>query len=461
MMGLVLWLSNVLLVSGKVVYVSSSTGSNINSGLQKEYPVRNISVALNIGDSIYLHRGDIFYEYVILKNSYMSSYGSGSLPIICGYKHMLKPQWERVGDNIWKISLTTNNFDGHFVGEQSSMLNNIGAIHDCMLDSIHGRKVMLRELLKENWDIWQTEHYSVKDTKSSDFDILYLYLDRDPNMLQLDFSIGMTGVSMNNSTIENVRIEGFGRHGISAGTKSIIRKCEIDAIGGMTQTGYENFTSLGNGIEFYVSTNITNCLVEQCKISRCYDCGITIQGTNCGQATPSNIIIRDNLITDCCQGWEDFLRNDDNVMYINCVFRNNVVLNSGHTSGFNYPSRFKYCHILGNNFKGNRGMVIEKNTFVGGNYYCSGAYKEQYKSNVWRDNVCYIKRGDYILSNYFGTADVIRISTEKGRYESLKAATDVAISRYREMTGDMTTQFIIEKEGKINKRIAKLKKKYL
>ena len=80
---------------------------------------------------------------------------------------------------------------------------------------------------------------------------------------------------------------------------------------------------------------------------------------------------------------------------------------------------------------------------------------------MWRDNVCYIKRGDYILSNYFGTADVIRISTEKGRYESLKAATDVAISRYREMTGDMTTQFIIEKEGKINKRIAKLKKKYL
>ena len=85
----------------------------------------------------------------------------------------------------------------------------------------------------------------------------------------------------------------------------------------------------------------------------------------------------------------------------------------------------------------------------------------QYKSNIWLGNVCYIKRGDFILSNYVGTADVVRIPKEKGVFKSLKVATNEAIFKYREMTNDMTTRFIIEDERKINKRIARLKKKYL
>lgn len=211
-----------------------------------------------------------------------------------------------------------------------------------------------------------------------------------------------------------------------------------------------------------VYEDLENCVVENCTISRCYDAGITIQSKNHGKSTPQNNSIRNNVIIDCCQGWEDFLRNDSNVVYENCVFENNIVVNSGNTSGFGYPeSRFKFCHVLGNNFKGDKGMIIRNNTFVGGNYYCSGAYKEKYKSNVWEGNTCVIKRGDFILSNYCGTKDVIRVPVEKEDFPTLKAATDNAIARYRELTGDMTTKFIIKDEKDINKQIAKLKKKYL
>jgi hypothetical protein len=102
--------------------------------------------------------------------------------------------------------------------------------------------------------------------------------------------------------------------------------------------------------------------------------------------------------------------------------------------------------VFGNSFKGDREMIFRNNVFVGGNYYCSGAYKGKYKSNIWQGNKCYIRRGDYILSNYSGTADEIRIPEERGAYKTLKTATDAAVSKYREMTGDMTIQFVIEKE---------------
>lgn len=144
------------------------------------------------------------------------------------------------------------------------------------------------------------------------------------------------------------------------------------------------------------------------------------------------------------------------------MFEENTVLNIGQTSGFGYPKdRFKYCHVLGNNFKGDKGMIIRNNTFVGGNYYCSGAYRDKYKSNVWEGNVCIIKRGDYILSNYMGTKDVIRIPTKKGDFKTLAEATEDAIRRYRELTGDETTRFVIKSDRKIKRCVAKLKKQFL
>ena len=334
-----------------------------------------------MADTILLKCGDVFYEHVSLNGNYLSCYGQGKKPVLSGYKRVKTARWQRAGNNIWKISLNDIGFEGFRVGE-SSLLNNIGCIHEYDIDSIHGRKVQKKEQLKEDWDLWQSEHFEKERTQPKDFASLYMYLNRDPNSLHIEFSIGASGVNMRHSTIENIWIEGFGCHGIAANTHSTIRNCEIDAIGGMTQIGFQYFVCLGNGVEFYVSENIDDCLVEQCRISRCYDCGVTIQGGRCGQATPHNIAIRKSVIYDCCQGWEDFLNNDDNVVYQNCVFEDNIVLNSGKTGGFGYPTRFKYCHVLGNSLKGYKGMIIRNNTFVGGNYYVGGITPIQYKSNI-------------------------------------------------------------------------------
>lgn len=442
------------------VYVSFLTGDDSNSGKVETAPLKTIEVALAKSDTIRLKCGEQFFvKGIKLNGKYLTNYGEGALPIVSGYKRIVKPDWEKVEGNVWKFNLASDNFVG-VLQQGSSMSNNIGCIHEYDKDLIHGHKVQFYSELKTDWDIWQTERFDGK-TPASDFDWVYLYYTGNPNDLKLEFSVTDAAVQMSNAIVENIRFEGYG-FGISAGTHSVIRGCEIDAIGGRTQIGYEKFTCYGNGIEFYVSRNIEDCLVENCIISRCYDCGITIQGSGRGQATPCNIIIRNNLIYQCCQGWEDFLRNDDDVVYENCVFDNNILLNNGLSSGFGYPaSRFKYCHVLGNNTKGNKGMIIRNNTFVGGNYYCSGAYQGEYKSNVWEGNTCVIKRGDYILGNYTGTKDVIRIPKDKGDFASLSEATDDAIRRYRTLTGDETTKFIIKEEKAINRQIEKLKKKYL
>lgn len=443
--------------SATVIYVSSSDGIDTNDGLTQVTPLKSIKYALSIGDSILLKSDDVFYSTGIeLKGKCLSKYGKGNNPIIRGYKRLITPKWENVEDNIWKLSLADDNFTGVKL-QGSSISNNVGCVHEYDNDSIHGRKVQYKQDLKEDWDIWQTDRIG-KDTPPEEFDSLYLYYSGNPNDLKLEFSIGCAAVLMEESIVDGIEFYGYG-FGVSAGAESIIRNCKIDAVGGMIQVRNGSYAVFGNGIEFWINRGMENSIVENCIISRCYDCGCTIQGR---MGSPENIVFRHNVIIDCCQGWEDFLSNESNEMvFKDCSFENNIVVNSGNTSGFGYPvSRFKYCHVLGNNYKGNKGMIIRNNTFIGGNYYCCGAYNGKYKSNKWLGNTCVIKRGDFLLGNYMGTKDVIRIPVSKGDFRTLKEATENAISTYRELTGDMTTKFIIKDEVAINKQITKLKRKY-
>lgn len=440
----------------EAVYVSSSQGNDAYNGLTSNNPMKHISKALAIGDTIYLKAGDTFFETIDFTGKYVTRYGEGKDPVICGFKHIVTPCWVQVDKNIWKINLKGNYYTG--IKGEDYRLNNIGCIYDGENDVVHGRKVQHKEQLSEDWDFWQTSCYLEKDINVNSFDWLYLYLKTNPNRLKLSFSVGVTGVKISNGKIRHVQIKGFGRHGISGGSNAEISYCRIDIIGGSMQIGYKNFVCLGNGIEFYVAKDIANSKVERCEISRCYDCGVTIQGSGKQNAAPSNILIRKNYIHDCCQGWEDFLRNGENDNFNNCIFTENLLVDNGNRIAFGYDeSRFKFCQVLGNNLTGNRGMIIKNNVFINGNYYCSGAYQNRYASNVCIGNICYIQKGQFLLGNYTGTKDVIRIPIDKSYFSSLDEATEAAISQYRKLTGDETTTFIIADK----KKMKRIKKKYL
>lgn len=440
--------------SKRAIYVSSLDGDDKNTGLSPAVPLKTISVALERSDSVFLKAGDTFYETLPIKGKYVSRYGEGERPKFCGYKRIITPHWEKAGENIWRISLVENNYSG-FIVNGPSKSNDIGCIHDYDTDEIHGKKVRFKNQLTNNWEIWQTERFD-NDTPAEEFDSLYLYLTSDPNTMNLEFSVRDGACQMRNSTIDGLSFSGFG-FGIAAKSNVTIRNCRLDAIGGRTFLGGEWYECYGNGIEFYVSENISDCLVEKNYITRCYDCAVTIQGANCGNSTPRNILIRKNLITNCGQAWEDWLNNNKDVVYQHCEFAENICLFSGET-GFDYPDyrNVKRCHVLGYNTTGPKEMVIRNNIFVGGNYYCSTLYDGAYMTNIWKENTCYIDRSSYLLSDANGKIEQIFPPEQKNKVDDI-----IAIEAYRERTGDNGTRFYFYSQRKIEKLASKLKKKYI
>lgn len=435
------------------IYVSSSHGNDMNSGLSPDEPVKTINAALKKGSDIKLAAGDIFYEYVVLKNQTLTRYGEGHNPELCGFRYLTNRPWVKYAENIWYIDLTRASSTGYEVSG-SSLLNNIGCLYESDKDVLHGRKCFNMNELSSNWDFFQTDAQTYHSQGEKSFDKLYLYFTGDPNDLHLALSIGSYyGIKLYDSSVEKVNVKGFGTGGINLYGTSCVRYCRVDAIGGSMMLPSKTSVCLGNGIDFWISRDATDCVIEGNYISRCYDCGGSIQGSNHPGATPRNIVYRDNLISHCCQGWEDFLRNGEDAKFENCCFENNIIVYTGQ-SGFGYPAkRFKYCNVLGNNFDGDRGMIIRNNTFIGGNYYCSGAYNKKYKSNVWDGNVHYIERGAYLLGNYGGTKDVIRVPETGSSSE--------AISQYRNLTGDTSTKFKVRSKHRINSLSDRATNKYL
>lgn len=441
------------------IYVSSSEGNDRNNGKSMDRPLKSLQTALNKDNDIYLKCGDVFYGSINIKGKKIQSYGNGQRPVICGYKRIVKPKWKKAGRNIWKINLKDDNFTGVTI-RGSSKLNNVGCIHEYDKDLVHGRKVEKKSDLKRNWDMWQPPVYDSKDLRPDLFDELILYLKGNPNKLKLEFSIGTTGVSITDSSIDGIEIRGFGCHGFAAQSNTTITNCRIDAIGGMAFLGISRFVCLGNGIEFYVSQkNVENCHVSGNIVTRCYDCGMTIQGSESSKFTASNIILENNVLVECCQAWEDFLNNGR--QYNNCRFSNNIAINCGNTSGFGYPdTRFMFCNVLGHNHNVRNGMIIEGNTFIGGNLYCASPSYGDYKSNIWRNNTFYTSRGHWLMGYYTGSKDIVTIPTERGKHRSIEAATEAAIKTYRETTGDHSTQIIIKSDAEIEALIQEYKNKY-
>lgn len=439
--------------SSRSVYVSSSRGLDTNDGSSPKRPFKTIKAAAKNADTLFLAAGDVFYEYVVLRGKYMTRYGKGRNPEINGLRTITGRPWQKVKDNIWVADLTSLPSTGYIINGTSE-LNNVGCLYETDKDLLHGFKHHKYEELSKDWDFFQTDMPTYHKNGNKQFDKIYLYYTGNPNDLSLALSVGSHyGLKLYNSTVERVNVIGFGTGGINLFGSSNVRNCRVDLIGGSMQLHWEVTTCLGNGIDFWVNEDAYDCVIEDNYISRCYDCGGSIQAIGCDKATPRNIVYRNNLISHCCQGWEDFLTKEPHVKFENCRFENNYVVYAGDT-GFGYPAiRRKYCNVLGNNMDGDKGMIIRNNVFVGGNYYCSGAFQEKYCSNVWSGNVHYVERGAYILSNYFGTKDVLRIP-ETGDAQSV-------IGQYRNLTSDNSTKFIISSKQKIDSLSKKTIRKYL
>ncbi len=442
-----------------VCYVSSSEGRDSNDG-DIALPFRTLKRAVESGaDTILLKAGDVFYERMVLDGRVVDMYGNGDKPTLYGVKIPKKGTWEcgKLEDGKWKkcaskiwrvnLSLEDDRYAGFMTGG-SSFFNNVGAVVNLATDDMNGcRKVPRYDDMVENFDIWQDCPVEVPSSSTpQDFDYLYMYFDGNPNEYDFGMTMGTSAVSIKNGEVKNLNIKYWG-YGIVFKDNVRISNCDIDGIGGHILRGYRVWVICGNGIESYISEGVRHdCIIEGCNVSRTFDCGATIQGgSKVNSVKAENIVFRNNTFKNCCQTYEEFLSGtgaDDR--FCNCVFEDNLSVDAGINTGFrDYANRYKRCHFLSGSYLRNSKMIIRNNIVVNGNYYCAAAYDRMYRQAQWEGNICIIKRGQDLLGHYFGTADVIKVPTDKGKFHDIKEATDSAISRYRYLTGDQTTEFII------------------
>lgn len=463
----------------------SEHGNDNNSGKSPETAVRTVTKALTISNNIRLRCGDTFYENIVVAGDrgaklVIESYGNGPRPKICGLRWPGgRNQWKRVTEipanatflenhnpklnNIWRIRMDNGSWKGYDTSGKFTR-NNIGAIVNLKTGSLCGSKrVQHFDELSSDFEFWQPYREGKNSSESGivmDEDAcryLYLYYHGDPNKLSIGVTAGNHGVAAYNLTrgleVRNIEVCYWGYHGFSIGSHTNVSGCRVDAIGGSIQLNYPIWVQFGNGIEHFVNGTSTDILVSENIISRCFDAGITAQGSS--STTPlhaSNIRFCGNLVFNCCHGWECFLRYKNTpAKFVNCELTENIFIDNGINSGFRYSPTYgegqklvrdNYSHIL-NNTGANDDFVVSNNTCIDGNYMCY-TRPDDYSSALIA-NIVYIVEGQRFLTAFFQPYPSIEVP-RRADFSSEAAylsALSTAESNYRRKTGDVWTAFRI------------------
>lgn len=328
------------------IYYVSNSGLDTNDGLTPEtawQSVAKVNESIAGGDEIRFRCGDTFYGRVQAKPgtpdkfTTFTSYGEGVKPVMSQYKLIKKGVWEKHDENIYKLDLTDTTKYG---GNTKDIDTNAGFM---MVDGkIKYRKMFLMEELQENWDFYCDDQY------------IYVYLDKSPDEAADDIKIACCINCMPFTSymkVTNLVFTGTGAHGIS-GTSygAYIADCEFHKIGGSRLGGVErrgrfNRTRYGNGVEAW--SNSHDITVERCRFSDIYDVAITMQGNNV-QINWENCFFRNNVIWNCTQAFEIWSRGEiPDRGFINCIFENNVCIDSGYCWGYEArPNKGCATHLL-------------------------------------------------------------------------------------------------------------------
>ena len=421
------------------IFVSSSEGNDNNDGLTECRPLRTIRKAVQKRKTnirLRLKCGDVFFESISgLTNSMVESYGKGNKPILCGFK-ILKDSMTWQADTIkglWKLDLSKeDNFCGFSIKDASDKahFNNIGFLYDAKQDKIYGCMKNKKNKLENEGYFFTSCHYG----KDATFKYIYFKWDRNPKELgNVCFSTYNHGIySMKSCVIRNIAIIGFARHGIVGITDTKVDNCNIDAIGGSIQIGFRYWVRYGNGIEcgFSKYNKTKDITVSNCRISRTYDCGVTIQGTVVNDNNPCRIRFINNKFIYCRQAFEHWITNKKSPEpdYIDCEFSKNICYMMGKNQ-FDSPET-RDANILSYE-KTNKSLKIADNIFYGASYYCGYAFASI------KNNRVYIYKGQY-LNTYHGKKD----------YPTIYANDSRDIETYRQLTQDNSRIFILEKGSK-------------
>lgn len=473
-------------IMSKIPFVyCSATGNDSNSGTTPDSPVKSIAKALSLSNTVYLKRGDTFYENIYLTGdrgsiTTIAAYGQGSRPILSGMKKCITyGAWTQVKtypdlgifpiegssmpplpDNLWKIDLVSNLWVGYKVDSNNALANNIGTVINSQTGEMYGAmRVKEWEELGAPYSFWQPTTKLDNKFHMIALDCKYLYMcfPSDPNGKPYGFSVNKHGIASTSLTsgliIKDLEIYCWGQHGLAIGPNTLIENCVVDAVGGSLFLGQENWAPYGNGIEHYITNNSKNITVKNNIVSRCFDAGITAQGSGALTVEPEKISFCNNLIFNCCQGWECFLRSSlkPDIKFKDSVVENNVFISNGKETGFRYAptlesgvilERGKFCQFLNNSKKGNEykddNMILKNNICIDGNFLCynvPGDYKTSLQSNTVK-----MIQGQLLITPYFSNIPNLYslASPKRANFSSTEAyneAVSTAVKEFKSKTG--------------------------
>ena len=393
---------------GKDVYVSSSSGDDKNDG-SLSAPLRTIAAAPKDGVNLFLKRGDVFFETLQdFSDSEIDAYGEGNAPLLCGLKILENDDaWVKLPNGIWRLDLSKQEDFGGYKAEGKT--NNMGAIYFAKTDKVYGHLVRSFSDLSRDGDFWVSDNIwtsDVRASKSQTFRYLYFKFDKNPADSRdkigfITYSFGIR--NLRNCTVKNVAVKGFGVHGVSRAWNCKFSNLDIDLIGGSVQLSYRQWVRLGNGIEFWISAKdpCNDNLVENCRISRTYDCGTTIQG-HCGKGVAAkNIKFSNNSFFRCRQAFEHFLSSKEGAAkYENCEFSNNNCFDMGENE-YSSPET-RDANLLSYERNPVEGLVVKNNIFWG-----APVYSVQNNPALLKNNTFYVYKGQYLYFNMMSPQDTI------------------------------------------------------
>lgn len=431
---LFLSIAAMLPLQAATYYVSSSSGSDTNTGTSSSAPRKTLAglTGKKTGNTILLKRGDIFFESMSgFSNCTIGAYGSGDKPVLCGFTILRgNSSWTQESAGIWKLDMNTSaSFYGHGCNAANKYYGNIGTIYDPATDTVYGNLVSSASELSSEGDFFTSGEWAPGNITSSTYRYLRMKSASRPGALCFaTYEEAIT--SMTNCTISDIAIVGFGGNGINEITGCTITGCDLDIIGGSIQIGTRtSWARYGNGIQCWISTSPNNNnTISNCQITRVYDTATTIQGNSVNGSHPTNINFTANRIGWCRQGFEQWTSTDGApVVFENCSFSNNTLFCCGENKFTGSSARTTDVAFLAYRSP-SAAITVSGNLVYGSNY-------RYFQENVggFSGNEVYLVNNGYIL--YYYLAGVAN--------DKIYPTADVQTVLYKKFTGDTSSITIV------------------
>ena len=309
---------------GQTRYYVKNGGNNALDGLTDATAWANIGkvdTAIIAGDSVFFKRGDTWRERFVAvggtstKYTYYGAYGTGAKPLFLGSDEKNElTDWTGSSTNVWKCTTSYTDDIGNIV------FNNEASV---------GVKCMTATPLPDSLDV------------QGDFwmghagDTLILYSVGNPASVYTDIELVKSWeaiypeITKHYITFQNLDWRYWGDFVREQGGNYVnFLNCDISYCGGV-DINNDYVARFGGALQCYSYNGNGNhdVTISRCRISQCYDDGISLQGYS-GLYETYNIFINYNIIIDCELPFNFYHRSTTGATTHHIYFENNTIVSA-------------------------------------------------------------------------------------------------------------------------------------